>query len=88
MAHKLRWHKVEKAEFYIPWAPRFLTYEDVGEIQRCYVNEDMTYREISELMGVSTATTSKCVRAVRADLVKLGEKAPRSKGQHPRKKLG
>ena len=84
MAHKLR--KIEKPEFYIPWSPRFLTYEDVAEIQRCYADDEMTYREISELMGIAPATISKCVRSLRADLVKLGERQPRTRGQRPKRR--
>lgn len=84
MAHSLR--KVVQAEFWVPWKPRFLSYEDVAEIQRCYVDEDMTTKQIAEIMMVSQSLVGRCIKAVRADLVKLGEKQPRTQGQRPRRK--
>ena len=84
MAHQLR--TIESPDFYVPWKPRVLTYEDVGEIQRCYKDEDMTYREIAEAMGVSMALIGRAVKALRADLFAMKETQPRTQGQQPKRK--
>lgn len=69
MAHKLR--KVERPCMLIPWFPAYLTWEDLAEIQRCYVDEDMTYAQIAEATGASAYVVSMAVKAVRADLAQI-----------------